>query len=410
MNLFIDILLTIGRQSSIFGYMTSQGWYIGILLPFIAAFITTAWMHPLIVRMAIKRGMTDIPNKRKLQKRPVPVMGGMAVFFGIVIGSGAVSMFFDSQQLFVFIIAITVMMYSGMLDDMIGLTPWTRIVLELMTIAFIVKMDGTAINDLHGALGIYQLPWLVSVLLTAVSCVGIINAINLIDGVNGLSSGYCFIACICFGFVFVASKDTEMAIMAFLAAGALLPFWIHNVFGCKSRMFIGDSGTLMMGMLMSIFCLHAIDSDSLIEKYHPQVGVVAFCLSILSVPVFDCLRVMTGRIRKGISPFIADKTHLHHLFIRMGASHLGAAMAVISLDVCNIVCWLIAYILGAGPTVQLIVVIAVGIFNTFGFYSIFKHLSRNRKIYRSMRRYCLSTKLWQRGRIFNSISKFVDKY
>lgn len=406
----MDFLLTIGRPTSVFGYMTSNGWYIGILLPFIVAFITTAWMHPLIVRMAIKRGMTDNPNQRKLQKKPVPVMGGLAVFFGIVIGSGAVSMFFDSQQLFVFIIALTVMMYSRMLDDMIGLSPWTRILLEIGVIAFVVQMDGMSINDFHGALGIGHLPVWVSIPLTIVACVGITNAINLIDGVNGLSSGYCFVACICFGFVFVASKDTSMAIMAFLAAGALLPFWMHNVFGCKSRMFIGDSGTLMMGMLMSIFCMHAIGTGSLIEQYHPHVGVVAFCLSILSIPVFDCTRVMIGRIRKGKSPFIADKSHLHHLFLSLGASHIGAALGVVVLNCSNIFCWFVSYSFGADSTIQLLVVVLVGFLNTFAFYHIAIHIGHDRLLYRLLRKYCLSTTLWQRGRKFHAISKFVDRY
>lgn len=405
-----ELLLSIGHHVSVFSYMTAAEWYIGILLPFVAAFVTTAWMHPLIVRMAKRRNMTDEPEQRKLQSEPVPVMGGMAVFFGIVIGSGAVSMFFDTQRLFIFIIALTVMMYCGMLDDMIDLSPWTRIVLELMVVAFVVRMDGMAIDSLQGVFGIGALPVWLWVPLTAVACVGIINAINLIDGVNGLSSGYCFLACICFGFVFVASKDTAMAIMAFLAAGALLPFWFHNVFGRKSKMFIGDSGTMMMGLLMSIFCLHAIGTGSLVVKYHPHIGVVAFCLSILSVPVFDCLRVMTGRIIKGVSPFLADKSHLHHLFIEMGASHLGAATGVILLNVSNTLCWFLSYILGGGPTVQFLVVAVVGFTNTFAFYYIVKHLSHDRLAYRLLRRACLNTTLWQRGGVSRALSRFVDRF
>lgn len=407
--MLLNIFLNIRLSTSVFGYMTAEGWYIGILLPFIVALVTTEWMHPLIVRMARERHLTDNPDWRKLQKEPVPVLGGMAVFFGIVIGAGAVSVFFNSPRLFVFVIALTVMMYSGMLDDMIGLSPWTRIFLELLTIVFVVQMDGTSINDLHGVFGIHRLPVAFTVLLTMISCVGIINAINLIDGVNGLSSGYCFVASICFGFVFAASRDTPMAVMAFLAAGALLPFWFHNVFGVTTKMFIGDSGTLMMGMLMSIFCLHAIDSDSLIVKFHPNVGVVAFCLSVLSVPVFDCIRVMSCRIRKGISPFHADKSHLHHLFLRMGCSHLGAAFYVVSLDVLNILYWLIAYLLGAGPTVQLLVVIVTGIISTFGICHVAYNLPKKSWMFRMFRLACLSTH-WERGKVFKAVSRFVDRH
>ena len=255
-----------------------------------------------------------------------------------------------------------------------------------MVIAFVVVMDQTSMNDFHGLFGIHKLPVYLSLPLVAFGGCGIINAINMIDGVDGLSSGLCIMACLAFGLFFCASYDGTMAVMCALAAGALIPFFLHNVFGHRSKMFIGDSGTLMMGMLMTIFTLHTVDNTSRVAYNFPNMGVVAFTISVLSVPIFDTLRVMTGRIAKGVSPFHADKSHLHHLFIEIGFSHVGTAMAVIFLNVLNILCWFVSYQLGADATGQFIVVVIVGMLNTTVFHYIVRRLNHQHWPYRQLKR------------------------
>ena len=137
-----------------FSYMTPRLWMLGVVLPFFLAMCFTALVHPLIVKMAASRNMFDVPDSRKLQSRPVPVMGGMAVFFGIVVGAGATSVFFNSYALFTCIITLTVMMYVGMVDDLLGLSPTLRLIIEICLVGFIVYMDKTNINDMHGLFGI----------------------------------------------------------------------------------------------------------------------------------------------------------------------------------------------------------------------------------------------------------------
>ncbi|HBN46970.1 MAG TPA: undecaprenyl-phosphate alpha-N-acetylglucosaminyl 1-phosphate transferase [Prevotella sp.] len=368
----------------------------------------TALVHPLIVKMATSRNMFDNPDKRKLQSRPIPVMGGLAVFFGIVVGAGATSVFFNSYALFTCVITLTVMMYVGMLDDMVGLSPVARLIVELFLVAFVVYMDKTNINDLHGVFGIGKLPVWVSLPLCSVSCLGIINSINLIDGVDGLSSGLCIFACMCFGVVFCSSYDGTMGVMASLAAGALVPFFFHNVFGAKSKMFVGDSGTLMLGMLMSIFCMRMIDNTSLVQDHHPKMGVIAFCLSVLSVPVFDTLRVMFGRIVKGVSPFHPDKSHLHHLFIEIGFSHIGTTVAILCINTVNVACWLISFLLGFGPTGQFLVVFILGAVNTVGFYYTVRLMNHQRIPYRCLKWLAVKSHK-ETGKTFLAIRSLMDK-
>lgn len=400
------VLLTL--FGGMFEYMTLRLWVLGIILPFVSAMVITALVHPVIVKMALKKNMTDAPDYRKLQKRPVPVMGGLAVFFGVVVGAGVTSMFFNTYALFTCVVALTVMMYVGMLDDMVGLSPIVRIVLEIAVIAFVVKMDLTNINDFHGLFGIGKLPVYVSLPLCTVACVGIINAVNMIDGVDGLSTGLCIFACLCFGVVFCASYDGTMSVMATLAAGALVPFFFHNVFGSTSKMFIGDAGTMMMGMLMSIFCMRMIDNTSLAAANHPGFGVIAFCVSVLSIPVFDTLRVMTGRMWKGVSPFHPDKSHLHHLFIEIGFSHVGTTIMVISLNMLNVLCWFVAYLAGADVTWQFIVVVVVAFLNTTVLFYTVRKMNHKHLPYRILKRIAELSHM-ETGEWFMTIRRILDK-
>lgn len=383
-------------------------WTQGIILPFVSAMVLVFLVHPFVVRIARKIQIVDRPDARKLQDRPVPVLGGVAVIWGIIVGAGITSVFFNSYALFTSVVAITVMLYVGLADDILGLSPVGRLIIEIMVIAFVVLMDQTSMNDFHGLFGIHKLPVYLSLPLVAFGGCGIINAINMIDGVDGLSSGLCIMACLAFGLFFCASYDGTMAVMCALAAGALIPFFLHNVFGHRSKMFIGDSGTLMMGMLMTIFTLHTVDNDSRVAFNFTNMGVVAFTISVLSVPIFDTLRVMSGRMMKGVSPFHADKSHLHHLFIEIGFSHVGTAMAVIFLNMLNIVCWFVSYQLGADATGQFIVVVVVGTLNTMVFYYIVRRLNHEHWPYRMLKRLAALSHI-EEGAFYRGMRRLMDR-
>lgn len=388
-----------------------MSWYIwlcGVIVPFVLSMILVFGIHPFIVRIAHERGLVDNPDARKLQKHPVPMLGGVAVFFGIVVGIGVTSMFFNSYALFTSVVAITVMMYIGVLDDMMGLSPVLRLILEMAFIAFVAWMDQVNINDFHGAFGVGFLPLYLSAPLCVITGLGIINAINMIDGVDGLASGFCVMACGVFGSFFLLSMDGTMTVLAAISSGALIPFFFHNVFGQKSKMFIGDGGSLMMGMIMTIFVMHIVDNNSRVSVNFPNMGVVAFVLAVLSVPVFDTLRVMTGRIVKGVSPFHADKSHLHHLFIEIGFSHVGTSVAVISINFFTILCWFASFQLEASPTVQLLVVIALGVMNTTGFYYIVRRLNHQRLPYRILATLARWSHI-ETGSFFHAMRRLMDR-
>lgn len=348
-----------------------------ILLPVIAfavAFLSALWLHPKIVHVAKLKGITDNPDKRKLQREPVPVLGGVVVFFGIALGIGVISPYCQCPDIMLLFSLLLLMLYTGTMDDIFGLSPKLRLTIEIIAALAIIYICGYSIDNLHGLWGIYRIsPWL-GVPLTVIAVVGIINAINLIDGVNGLSSGYCIMACAIFGGVFMFTEDTIMSALAFAGIGALIPFFAHNVFGNKLRMFIGDGGTLMMGMMLSMFVLRVLD------KYHTtamiltnecserEFGMIPFTLAVLAIPVFDTLRVMTRRMMRGTSPFSPDKTHLHHAFIRMGFSHLTTTLSILGLNLLIVAGWYGLYTLGCSINAQLLFVITFALIFTVGVY------------------------------------------
>lgn len=344
--------------------------FLNILIPAFLALLGTLWVHPKVLKISIMKNLVDNPDARKLQRNPVPVMGGIAVFFGIVIGICSSQMMFNNPNVFMLVAAMLIMLYTGTIDDIIDLSPTTRFIIEILVVLWMMYINKSSIDCFWGLWGIGTIPQWISYPLTVFASVGIINAINLIDGVNGLSSGFCFMASVMFATIFYTTGNTVMTIIAASAAGAIIPFFFHNVFGYKTRMFIGDGGTLVIGMMMSMFAISILGQNSVCADYAESgLSLVAMTLAILAIPVFDTLRVMTSRIIRGTSPFHPDKTHLHHLFIELGFSHAGTTMSILTLNFLVVTTWFISYKLGATIEVQLYIVIALSILTTFVFYA-----------------------------------------
>ena len=363
-----------------------------------------------MVKIALLKNLVDNPDSRKLQRQPVPVLGGIAVFFGIVIGYGSVCGMVNYAGMLIVIMAMMVMLYIGTMDDILSLSPALRFAVEFFVALLLIFNGGYLLDDFHGLWGVGMLPDWMAVPLTVVAVVGIINAINLIDGVNGLSSGYCITACTMFGTLFYLSGDMKMTILAAVSVGALIPFFLHNVFGKTSKMFIGDGGTLVMGVVITVFVIETLRSGSSCGAYvEPRVGLVPFSLAVLCIPVFDTLRVMFSRILRGVSPFRPDKTHLHHMFINLGCSHAAVTLAIVALNTSVVLCWWGLTRLGVSIDVQLYAVVVMGFLVTFGLYHFMEwHLRRNTSFLRAVRRLGYRTHVSRRG-VFLRMQHFLDR-
>ena len=336
-----------------------------IALPIIVAALAVMAVHPKLVQVAQMKNIVDNPNARKLNKVPVPVLGGVGVFFGVMLSLSVAGYYIPQMSIqFELIIAMLIMLYTGVGDDILSLSPGLRFGMQIFTVCLMMFLGGIYIDDFHGLWGLYHLPHIVAFMLTLVSCVGIINAINLIDGVDGLCSGYGMFASIMFATCFLSMGDISYAVLAFAVFGALIPFFLHNVFGHRYKMFLGDGGSLVLGFICALFVMRVIQSG-----YDVVSGsTISFTLAVLAVPVFDTLRVMMARIFQGRSPFSPDKTHLHHMFIALGCSHVITAINVITLNALIVVVWHLCNVLGLTPELQLLLTILLGILVTSGLY------------------------------------------
>ena len=381
-----------------------------IIIPFFTALLLVGWIHPRLVKIALLKNIVDNPDARKLQRTPVPVLCGVAVFFGVVIAIGCMSSVVDCSGLPVVIMAMMAMLYTGTMDDILSLSPGLRFVIEIVVVLLLIFVGGYCIDDFHGLWNIGRFSYWCAVPLTVVAAVGIINAINLVDGVNGLSSGYCIMACLIFGTLFFLAGEAPMTILAAVSVGALIPFFLHNVFGKTSKMFIGDGGTLVMGVVMSVFVIAILQNGSRVAAYvNPNVGLVPFTLAVLSVPVFDTLRVMSTRILKGTSPFRPDKTHLHHMFIDLGCSHVATTLAILGVNMFVVLCWWALEASGFSIAVQLYAVIAVSLLVTSGLYHFMQwHICRDTRFMRAMRRLGYKTHISRTG-IFFWLQQVMDR-
>lgn len=364
---------------------------IQLILSAVVSVIAVHWIFLRILKIAKVKGLVDNPDARKLQKSPVPVLGGIAVFFGLVtgllayaalnkvwpVGSGLMG-----TPVLPIMLCGSVMLYVGSMDDILGLSPKSRLIIEVLAMLGLIFGSGMCVDSLHGLWGVNEFSWWIGVPLTIFAGVGLINAYNMVDGVNGLSSGLCIAGSCLLSAICFKRADYANCALALCFAGALLPFLLHNVFGKRSRMFIGDGGTMVMGMLVSWFMIRILSGNNAetlarLALGGRELGLVAMMLAVACVPVFDTLRVMTARVLRHESPFHADKTHLHHAFIALGVSHSITSLSEILINLMVVAIWFVTYRLGASVDVQLYVVIAAAVALVWGSYFFLSRVMKN---------------------------------
>lgn len=341
-----------------------------VFFAFLISLLVSSLIHRPILHFAKKNNIYDNPEARKLQREPVPVMGGFVVFFGTMVGFLFLWSRFNCIALIPIQIAMLMMLIIGAWDDIKKLSPTIRFIFEILIVLALAIGNDYPINDFHGLWGIHEIsPW-IAWPLTVISCVGIINAINMIDGIDGLSSGICIMAFGFYALEFYYAGDFVHMAMALSLIGGLIPFLITNVFGKQSKMYIGDAGTMMLGIALCdmVMSLLTKGSDASLQAPHDNFSLVAFVLAVLAIPVFDTLRVMFGRISRNESPFHPDKTHLHHAFIDYGFHHLETSLMEILLNIMVIGLWWLFYKSRLSQEWQLFGVIASSILVCFGLY------------------------------------------
>ncbi len=288
---------------------------------------------PLVVRMAKAKGFVVRPNKRMSHTGEVPNIGGLNICFSFML----TYLLFEYNQLNqsqFFLVGLFAIMAVGFIDDVLILTPLAKLLGEALAGIALIGFADLRITHLHGLFGITEIGIIPSYLLSLFVLVAIINAVNLIDGIDGLASGLGILYCLFFAVYFGLAGDVSWSVLGICMVGSLAVFFIYNVFGHREKIFMGDSGSLLLGYLLTAFVFHFCE----INAYHvvPETlhmnAAPAVAICVLTVPIFDTMRVILTRIKQHRSPFNPDKNHIHHLLLRTGLNHIQTTCVLLSVS------------------------------------------------------------------------------
>ena len=321
-----------------------------LLCGFLLSCILGLVILPNILLVSHKKHLFDMPDARKVHTAPIPRLGGLAFFPVILITvfmMTGISMYspllvkdinsIELTRVFLFLFAgMTLLYLVGEADDLVGVGYKVKFLVQIIASCLMV-LSGTWLHSLWGLFGVYELPAWIGMPLTVVMVVYITNAINLIDGIDGLASGLCAISLVVICVMFTLRDDFVLALTAFSTLGVIVPFWFFNVFGSERRghkLFMGDTGSLTLGYILSFLVLRMN-----FPAYPGADGSrdMVLALSTLIVPLFDVVRVFLHRVRKHRNPFLPDKNHIHHKLLRTGMRIRWVLMTILLIVVMYII-------------------------------------------------------------------------
>lgn len=301
-----------------------KGWP-AILLAFVSSVAITWYYLPKVLRVVNERHLHDKPGNHKIHKKEIPTLGGIGIFAGFIFGF---LMGVNGYMHYVsyFTAGALLLFFIGVKDDLVYINPWKKFAAEIATALIIALFTDIHFSSLHGFLGIQHLPEWAYYLITVLIIVLIINAYNLIDGIDGLAASIGIIAALFFGVWFYLSGDYGYTIMAAALLGALIIFLGYNITDGPKKIFMGDTGSLVIGFTMAVFAIRFNELDAAGHSFFDLESTPSVSIAVLIVPLYDTLRVIILRMRNHQSFFVADNRHIHHMMLRAGFNHRTATL------------------------------------------------------------------------------------
>lgn len=304
-----------------------------MILTILTSFFIVLFTTPVFIKIAYIKKLFDVPGEdRKLHKGIVPSMGGIMIFAGTIF---SFTLFFPADQVHDFkylIPCAIVLFFVGVKDDIIGTAPVKKLIAHLIVAFIMVLMADIRLTSLHGLFGVKEIPLAASVFLSVFTYIVIVNAFNLIDGVDGLAGSVGFLVSLAFGIWFYLVHDEVYGVLAFSLAGAILGFLRYNLY--PARIFMGDSGSLLIGFLIAVMAIELVEYDkATLPETVKSLSKPLLAMTVLVIPLLDTARIFIYRSAKGMSPFQADKNHIHHKLLHLGLGHSGTVMTLVSFNI-----------------------------------------------------------------------------
>lgn len=308
--------------------------------------VLAALLIPKVLVISYKKQLFDLPSARKVHNLPIPRLGGITFYPIVVItffllaavrftyfrsdNTAQLEYFFFMFMLF--FVGMTILFLVGVADDLVAVGYRYKFLVQILASA-LFPVSGLYINNLGGIFGIYEIHWALGYALTVFLCVYVTNAINLIDGIDGLASGLSLIALSVFSLLCFMQKTYIYMILLGSIFGVLLVFFLFNVFGRverKHKIFMGDTGSLILGYIISFVLIHFMHESQYFSPWKNGFAMIA--LSSVLVPLFDVLRIVISRLRSHRHPFLPDKNHIHHKVLRTGLGRIATMLTILGIS------------------------------------------------------------------------------
>lgn len=309
---------------------------------FVVAIILNAYSIPIIIRIARAKKLFDFPSERKNHGSTVPTLGGIGIFLTVSIvsltfintcglnGEGAAGSLTSLPPI---IAGFTIILFIGIKDDLLNIPAWKKLVAEFIALFVLIVVGNVRLESMQGMFSIGEISYAQSVVLSLFAGIVIINAFNLIDGIDGLAASVTMLGSTVFGVYFLSAHEWEYAVLTFTILGATIPFFFYNAFGRTNKIFMGDTGSLILGFAMTVLIFRFNTMNGMQGVNIHFAAGPAFSFAVIIVPMFDTLRVFVIRIFRGVSPFTADRRHIHHILLDLGFTHLGATLLLVMVNI-----------------------------------------------------------------------------
>ncbi len=302
-----------------------------ILAGIFGSYLVTSQSLPFIIYFSKVKNFTAKVDERSSHTTDVPNIGGIGIIAGIYIVTLSLSFFIlnynESKFIIALFISLLILLFIGFKDDMLGLSAIAKLLTEIGTATAFIVLTDCRLDNFYGLFGVYEINYSVSLILSVFIFVVTINSYNLIDGIDGLAGGYGIIAMIAFLFLSLSTNNLVGLILCVTTIGSLSGFLKFNLSKSKRKIFMGDTGSLVVGFLISVISLTVLSSKNDYSLISNNIPVLV--LSILSFPYIDTLRVMFIRKKNKQKFFEPDKNHIHHKLLKAGFSHVKSSILIL---------------------------------------------------------------------------------
>ena len=294
---------------------------------FLANLITTFLLIPRIRNTTLKLGYIDTPDARSSHQNTVPTFGGIAFYISLILTLFMLQKEYDNAIIITLLVSISILFFTGFKDDLRNSSPKAKLFGQLLAVSLLMLHSEFYISSLHGLFGIYEMPPIIGVPFSVFLFISIINAYNLIDGIDGLASMVGIVAAFSFGVLFY-HLDLYFYTGICVALLSMLFAFLRFNFSTKKKIFMGDTGSLTIGFVLGILGMRlmTLDFETVSLIGIPRSGILLLVLTILIVPTFDVSRVIFIRLIKKMSISSPDRNHIHHILIDAGLTHKKASL------------------------------------------------------------------------------------